>query len=298
MEYRMIANVHLRTCTPDREILVVHGLVDERDTNRSRLLRRLHLVRHMPIQTIPFGQALTSGVDGRYASLNLSRPTHWSSQGAALVGGSVRARRLLRMSIRAGTGLGQIARAGRRLRDLGILIGGILRPSGAARHLQRLPHRLAFRHDGRTSLDRKAGGGDAAGGSLATMRATRVRLRAARPTARRHDGLRPRFHVGPSVPLVAAHASRASRLGAHRGRHGAGPLKLAEDGILVGQEISHQTIAITFVQRESALRPGPQDARREGRGERRHVRIVSRGEIDEAGEVGGDGVERGDVGES
>ena len=72
-------------------------------------------------------------------------------------------------------------------------------------------------------------------------------------------------------------------------------LQLAEDDVLVLEEIADQLVAVLLVQRDGVAGLGPQYTGRERGGEADDVRLVGGGEVDETGEVRGEGVEGGDV---
>lgn len=73
------------------------------------------------------------------------------------------------------------------------------------------------------------------------------------------------------------------------------PLQLAEDRLLVLEEVADEFIRELLVHRHRIPGLGAEHTRREGGGELDDVSFVSGGEVDEAGEVRGDGVEGGDV---
>ena len=76
------------------------------------------------------------------------------------------------------------------------------------------------------------------------------------------DGVSPGLHVRPSIPFVRADPSRSTGAGAKLHLR-AGPFQLAEDGVLMGQQISEETITVAVVGRQAAFRPGTENARRE-----------------------------------
>ncbi len=73
------------------------------------------------------------------------------------------------------------------------------------------------------------------------------------------------------------------------------PLEFAEDGFFVIKQIANQPIGVAVFERQSIFGARPQDAGREGVCKVGDVVVVGGGEVNEAGKVGGDGVEGGDV---
>lgn len=74
--------------------------------------------------------------------------------------------------------------------------------------------------------------------------------------------------------------------------------EFAEDGFFVVEEIADQTVGMAVVEGEGVFRAGAEDTGGEGVREVGDVVVCGGGEVDETGEVGGYGVEGGDVVES
>lgn len=107
------------------------------------------------------------------------------------------------------------------------------------------------------------------------------------------DGAVARLRRRAAVALVGADGARPAGAAERHGRRLA--LELAEDGLLVREEVADQAVAVALVHRERALHAGAQDARRQRLRQRRDVRLVGRRQVDQAREMGHERVERGDV---
>jgi hypothetical protein len=81
-------------------------------------------------------------------------------------------------------------------------------------------------------------------------------------------------------------------------RSAAGALELAEDALLVAEQVAEQSVAVAFLRREAALSLGAEDARCEVGGQSGDVALIGGGEFDQSCEVRAEGVKRGDVGKA
>lgn len=147
----------------------------------------------------------------------------------------------------------------------------------------------------RAGLDGEPSGGTADRAVATMATAPRTRRGTARPTSR-GDGVSSLLHVSAAVLLVGADAPR-SAAGTGGVCGAAGSLELSEDGLLVSEEVAYQSVAVSLLRRQAALRLRSEDAPGEVVGERRDVALVRRRQLDETREVGGDGVEGGNVGQ-
>lgn len=118
--------------------------------------------------------------------------------------------------------------------------------------------------------------------------ASRRGLRAAGTTAR-GDGAVAGLHVGAAVAFVGADGSRAAGAGG-RVTEGAGTFEFTEDGFFVVEEVADQPIAVPFVRCQATFDARAEDTKGEVVGEGGDEGFVGGGKLDEAGEVGGDGV--------
>ena len=149
--------------------------------------------------------------------------------------------------------------------------------------------------------------GEACGGSahaaIPSVAGPWTGRRAGCPASRRHtgDGHGPLFHVGASIVFaVTAHApvpgSGPTRRGCMCGA--ACPLEFPKDSLPMSEKITHEPVAILLLAGKTTLGLRAQNTRRESGGERRGVRLIRCGELEETGEVRGDGVQRRDVSET
>ena len=170
-------------------------------------------------------------------------------------------------------------------------VGGGVETAGNFETVSRL---ALFRCGWGTGLYREACGGSAHAAIPAVARPWTGR-RTGGPASRRRtgDGHGPLFHMGASIMFaVTAHApvpcSGPTRRGCVCGA--TCTLEFPKDSLPVSEEIAHESVAILLLASKTTLSLRAQDARREIRGERGSVRLIRRGELEETGEVRGDGV--------
>lgn len=111
-----------------------------------------------------------------------------------------------------------------------------------------------------------------------------------------HNSALAGFHGGASVALVSADSTGTTGGGDAQGTGLA--FQLAEDGVLVGEQIPNQSVTVTLIHGKATLCTRPEDAVRQSLSQRSHVLIVGRGQVDEACKVGHNSVKRSNIDET
>lgn len=116
------------------------------------------------------------------------------------------------------------------------------------------------------------------------------------------DGFLARLDRDAALGFVGRRQSAGAGVGAPRGSGAAEPaergglaLEFAEDGFFVVEQVADEAVGVALVQGEGVFGAGAQDAGGEGLREVGDEGLVRGGQVDQAREVRGDGVEGGDV---
>lgn len=104
------------------------------------------------------------------------------------------------------------------------------------------------------------------------------------------------FHSSTAVTLICADGSWT--VGGRDTQCARLALQLAEDGILMCEQITDQAIAVALIHGETALNARSENTGRQDLSQQSDVLFVGRGQVNQACEVGHDGIKRGDVDEA
>ena len=152
--------------------------------------------------------------------------------------------------------------------------------------------------DGRwaVDVDREAAHFRSATGAVASMPLAGSR---AGGTATVDDSSLTGFHGSTSVAFVGADGSCTGLVpGAVDAKSTRLAFELAEDGILVGKQVADQSVAVAFVHRQAALESRAENTGGESLCQRSDVVFVGRGQINQACEVGHNGIKRSNIHEA
>jgi hypothetical protein len=110
------------------------------------------------------------------------------------------------------------------------------------------------------------------------------------------NGSLPGFHGCAPVALVCADGSCTGLVaGAVDAQSTRLAFELAEDGILVSEQVADQSVAVSFVHRQAALEARAENTGGEGLGQRGDVLFVGGGQVNQACEMSHNGIKRSDI---
>lgn len=128
--------------------------------------------------------------------------------------------------------------------------------------------------------------------ALVSSMAIRGRRRAVSPCFR--DGFSASLHLfSPGAFVCIADSAVALAVGS--GECGGLAFEFAKDGFFMVEEIADEPVGVAVFEGKGVFGTRTEDARCEGMGEAGDVFFVGGGEIDEASEMGRDGVEGGNI---